>query len=67
MSTADLDQPIRNALANGGVIDITTTGRKSGEPHRIEIVFHNIGGRLYVSACRVSSEATSPTSRLTRT
>ena len=30
-------------------IDITTNGRKTGQPHRIEIVFHNIGGRLYIS------------------
>jgi len=49
MTTAHLDQPIRDALARGGVIDITTIGRKTGQPHRIEIAFHNIGGRLYVS------------------
>src|ERR1035438_10355959 len=49
MSTAQLDQPIRDALERGGRIDITTKGRKTGEPHRIEIVFHNVGGRLYVS------------------
>jgi deazaflavin-dependent oxidoreductase (nitroreductase family) len=49
MTSADLDEPIRAALARGGVIDITTTGRKTGQPHRIEIVFHNVGGRLYVS------------------
>jgi deazaflavin-dependent oxidoreductase (nitroreductase family) len=49
MTSAPLDQPILDALARGGVIDITTTGRKTGKPHRIEIVFHNIGGRLYVS------------------
>ena len=49
MTTAHLDQPIRDALARGGVIDITTIGRRTGQPHRIEIVFHNIGGRLYVS------------------
>ena len=49
MTSADLDQPIRDALARGGVIDITTIGRKTGQPHRIEIVFHNVGGRLYVS------------------
>jgi deazaflavin-dependent oxidoreductase (nitroreductase family) len=49
MTTAPLDQPIRDALSRGGVIDITTTGRKTGNPHRIEIVFHNVGGRLYVS------------------
>jgi len=28
---------------------MTTTGRKTGEPRRIEIVFHNFGGRLYIS------------------
>ena len=31
---------VANALANDRVIDITTTGRKSGEPRRIEIWFH---------------------------
>ena len=36
-------------LKHGHVIDITTTGRKTGEPRRLEIVFHNIGGRLYIS------------------
>jgi deazaflavin-dependent oxidoreductase (nitroreductase family) len=47
--TADLDPSVRDALAKGGLIDITTTGRKTGHPHRIEIAFHNVGGRLYVS------------------
>ena len=37
------------ALEHGHTIDITTTGRKSGKPRRIEIVFHNIDGRVYVS------------------
>jgi deazaflavin-dependent oxidoreductase (nitroreductase family) len=49
MTTASLDQPTRDALTRGGVIDITTTGRKTGQPHRIEIVFHNVGGRLNIS------------------
>jgi deazaflavin-dependent oxidoreductase (nitroreductase family) len=44
-----MDEAIRSALTRGHVIDITTTGRKSGEPRRIEIVFHNLGGRLYIS------------------
>jgi deazaflavin-dependent oxidoreductase (nitroreductase family) len=44
-----MDETIRPALSRGGVIDITTTGRKTGEPRRIEIVFHNLGGRIYVS------------------
>jgi deazaflavin-dependent oxidoreductase (nitroreductase family) len=37
------------ALEHGHTIDITTTGRRSGKPRRIEIVFHNIGGRIYIS------------------
>jgi deazaflavin-dependent oxidoreductase (nitroreductase family) len=44
-----LDPAILNALDRGHTIDITTTGRKSGEPRRIEIVFFNFGGRLYIS------------------
>jgi deazaflavin-dependent oxidoreductase (nitroreductase family) len=45
----DLDPSIREALTRGGTIDITTTGRKTGAAHRIEIQFHNIDGHLYVS------------------
>jgi len=41
--------PIAAALSRGGVIDITTTGRTSGEPRRIEIVFHRIDGRMWIS------------------
>ena len=44
-----MDGEIRRALERGHTIDITTTGRRSGQPRRIEIVFHNIGGRLYIS------------------
>jgi len=40
---------VAEALKHGHTIDITTTGRKSGEPRRLEIVFHNIDGRLYIS------------------
>jgi deazaflavin-dependent oxidoreductase (nitroreductase family) len=43
------DEAIRRALAQGHTIDITTTGRRSGEPRRTEIVFHAIDGRLYIS------------------
>jgi len=28
---------------------MTTTGRTSGEARRVEIVMHNLGGRLYIS------------------
>ena len=41
--------PIEAALERGRTIDITTTGRRTGKPRRIEIVFHNIDGRVYIS------------------
>jgi deazaflavin-dependent oxidoreductase (nitroreductase family) len=44
-----MDPAIARALAHGHTIDITTTGRRSGLPRRIEIVFHNFDGRLYIS------------------
>jgi deazaflavin-dependent oxidoreductase (nitroreductase family) len=45
-----VDDKVRDALSRPmTVVDITTTGRKSGEPRRLEIVLHNIGGRLYIS------------------
>ena len=45
-----LDDRVRDALSRPqSVIDITTTGRKSKHPRRIEIVMHNIDGRLYIS------------------
>ncbi|HEX2646679.1 MAG TPA: nitroreductase family deazaflavin-dependent oxidoreductase, partial [Candidatus Dormibacteraeota bacterium] len=40
---------IQGALSHGHTIDITTTGRRSHRPRRIEIVFHNIDGRIYIS------------------
>ncbi|HKW59930.1 MAG TPA: nitroreductase family deazaflavin-dependent oxidoreductase [Candidatus Dormibacteraeota bacterium] len=40
---------IQAELERGRVIDITTTGRRSGRPRRIEIVFHNIDDRVYIS------------------
>jgi deazaflavin-dependent oxidoreductase (nitroreductase family) len=40
---------IRRFLSRGGLIDITTTGRRSGSPRRLEIVFHNLAGHLVIS------------------
>jgi deazaflavin-dependent oxidoreductase (nitroreductase family) len=40
---------IRRALSRGHLIDITTTGRRTGRPRRIELVFHNFDGRIYIS------------------
>jgi deazaflavin-dependent oxidoreductase (nitroreductase family) len=42
-------EAIDSALDRGQTIDITTTGRESGQPRRLEIVFHNVGGRIYIS------------------
>jgi deazaflavin-dependent oxidoreductase (nitroreductase family) len=44
-----MDERIQRALSRGHRIDITTTGRTTGAPRRIEIVFHNIDGRIYIS------------------
>jgi deazaflavin-dependent oxidoreductase (nitroreductase family) len=44
-----MDDSIRQALMRGGLIDITTTGRRSGQPRRVEIAFHSIGGCIYIS------------------
>ncbi len=43
------DDRVRRALERGHRIDITTTGRKTGAPRRIELVFHNIDGHIYIS------------------
>ena len=40
---------MRRALEKGHRIDITTTGRTSGAPRRIELVFHNLDGGIYIS------------------
>ena len=37
------------ALASDRVIDITTTGRQSGQPRRIEIWFHRVDGKYYIT------------------
>jgi deazaflavin-dependent oxidoreductase (nitroreductase family) len=42
-------QAVAEALRRGHLVDITTTGRKTGRPRRLEIMFHNIGDRLYIS------------------
>jgi deazaflavin-dependent oxidoreductase (nitroreductase family) len=44
-----LDNSVRQALQRGGLVDITTTGRRSGRPRRIEIVYHVIDGHVFIS------------------
>lgn len=44
-----MDPDVGTALETDRTIDITTTGRHSGESQRIEIWFHNVDGRLYIT------------------
>ncbi len=43
------EDPIQRVFSRGDLIDITTTGRRTGQPRRIEIVYHVIDGRIYIS------------------
>jgi len=50
-----VDDEVRDALERGRpLIDMTTTGRRTGTPRRIEIVYHRIGGRIYISGSPVA-------------
>jgi deazaflavin-dependent oxidoreductase (nitroreductase family) len=42
-------EEIDAAVQGMHTVDITTTGRKSGKPRTLEIVFHNVDGRIYIS------------------
>ena len=44
-----MDSATETALAKGGLVDITTTGRRSGRPRRIEIYLHNFDGELWLT------------------
>jgi deazaflavin-dependent oxidoreductase (nitroreductase family) len=44
-----MDEGIQRALENDRTIDITTTGRNSGEPRRIEIWRYRYDGRTFLS------------------
>jgi deazaflavin-dependent oxidoreductase (nitroreductase family) len=44
-----LTQQVQQALRRDRTIDITTIGRKSGKPRRIEIWFYRADGRFFLS------------------
>jgi deazaflavin-dependent oxidoreductase (nitroreductase family) len=46
---AALDPSVAKALERGEVMEITTIGRRSGLPRRIELVYHNVDGRILIS------------------
>ena len=45
-----MDEAVRRALERDTLIDITTTGRRTGQPRRIEIWFHYQDGRIYITS-----------------
>lgn len=44
-----INDEIRQAVLRDRTIDITTIGRQSGKPRRIEIWFHNLDGQVYIT------------------
>lgn len=44
-----IDDAIRHALETDRTIDITTIGRTSGQPRRIETWFYRVGDNIYLS------------------
>lgn len=44
-----MNPQVQQALQHDRVIDITTTGAKTGQPRRIEIWFHNVDDRLFIT------------------
>jgi deazaflavin-dependent oxidoreductase (nitroreductase family) len=43
------DPRVDEVLRRGEPIDITTIGRHTGQPRRIELVYHNVDGRILLS------------------
>ena len=44
-----MDERVRQALARDRTIDITTTGRRSGLPRRIETWFYQVDDQIYLT------------------
>ena len=44
-----MDDEAKRALETDRTIDITMTGRKTGQLRRKEIWFHNVGGQIYIT------------------
>jgi deazaflavin-dependent oxidoreductase (nitroreductase family) len=44
-----MDEAVTHALATDRLVDITTTGRQSGEPRRLETWLYRADGTLYLT------------------
>ena len=45
-----VDDAVQTRLDRGGVVEITTTGRRSGLPRRIEVTLQPLDGAFYISS-----------------
>lgn len=63
-----MNDRVRLALDSDRLVDITTTGRKTGKQHRIEVALGHLDGQIYLSnspgkrdrAANCSPSASSP-------
>ena len=44
-----MDDAVRTALHRSQVIDLSTTGRRTGRPRRIEVFLHDKDGQLFIT------------------
>lgn len=44
-----VEREVKEAMDRGGIADITTIGRKTGQPRRVEIYFHQFDGGYYLT------------------
>ena len=44
-----VEPAVAKTLERGETMDITTIGRRTGLPRRIELVYHNVDGRILIS------------------
>lgn len=49
MTTESPGNDVVRALRQSQIVDLTTTGRRTGSPRRIEIFLHSDDGRLYIT------------------
>jgi deazaflavin-dependent oxidoreductase (nitroreductase family) len=51
-----MDPSLSSALHRSQVIDLTTTGRRTGQPRRVELFLHDLDGRLFISGMPFSQK-----------
>ena len=44
-----MDPEVEHALKADSLIDMTTIGKQTGKPHKVEIAFHNFDDALYIT------------------